>query len=165
MTELYDKGVLFKRRRTLEDILHSTTPWKDMSAHSHRYELFLTQLAKTNLTTQEVYKWQKYYPEVSWEPNKFPIFVYSIEQLNDKDVERSARFRQDLGNSSNSPIRWKRIGRENIIHFTQAKAHRETVNICDPRHDALRDRLLRDAMRTAKWIQDRFLPVVKGQQL
>jgi len=160
ITELYDKGVWFKGIRTLEDILNSATPWKDMSAHSHRYELFLTQLAKTNLTASEVFEWQQYYPEISVEPNNFPIFVYTLEQLNDQDTERSAHFRQDLRAFLQLSHPLQSFGHENINHFTGAKAHRETVTICDAKHAAIRAKIVRDATRTADWIRDRFLPVV-----
>jgi hypothetical protein len=80
---VYDKEIWWKNIRSLPDILEGRTkPWKGMSPYSVRYELFLQQLDKVNLTATELADLQQY-PELSVQQNPFRIFVYALEQLED----------------------------------------------------------------------------------
>jgi hypothetical protein len=157
VTELYDKKVWWKYIRRLPDILEGRTkPWKGMSPYSYRYELFLQQLNKVNLTTSEVEELQQY-PELSVQTNQFRIFVYALEQLEDENKERNEVFRRDLSNFLHLQQPLSEIGHENQNHFTGAAAHPETIDICDASFEHVRQHIVRDAAVAARWIGERFI--------
>jgi hypothetical protein len=157
VTEMYDKKVWWKNIRLLPDILEGRTkPWKGMSPYSVRYELFLQQLDKVNLTATEFADLQQY-PELSVQPNPFRIFVYALEQLEDTDVDRNAVFRRDLADFLLLQQSLPEVGHENRNHFTGAAAHPETIDICESSFQHVRQQMVNDATASARWIGERFI--------
>jgi len=49
------------------------------------------------------------------------------------------------------------ISHENLNHFVGAKAHDETINICDSQFKEIRDKLIVQGQRTARWIKTDLL--------
>jgi hypothetical protein len=157
VTEMYDKKVWWKIFRSLPDILEGRTkPWKGMSPYSVRYELFLQQLDKVNLTATELADFQQY-PELSVQPNPFRVFVYALEQLEDADVDRNAIFRRDLADFLHLEQSLPEVGHENRNHFTGAAAHPETIDICESSFQRVRQQMVNDATVSAQWIWERFI--------
>jgi hypothetical protein len=157
VTEMYDKKVWWKIFRSLPDILEGRTkPWKGMSPYSVRYELFLQQLDKVNLTATELVDLQQY-PELSVQPNPFRVFVYALEQLEDADMDRNAFFRRDLADFLHLEQSLPEVGHENINRFTGAAAHPETIDICDASFQHVRQQMVNDATVSARWIGERFI--------
>jgi hypothetical protein len=157
VTEMYDKKVWWKIFRSLPDILEGRTkPWKGMSPYSVRYELFLQQLDKVNLTTTELVDLQQY-PELSVQPNPFRVFVYALEQLEDANVDRNAVFRRDLADFLHLEQSLPEVGHENMNHFIGAAAHPESIDICESSFQPVRQQMVNDATVSAQWIEERFI--------
>jgi hypothetical protein len=157
VTEMYDKKVWWKNIRSLSYILEGRTkPWKGMSPYSVRYELFLQQLGKVNLTAKELADLQQY-PELSLQPNPFRIFVYALEQPEDANVDRNAVFRRELADFLHLEQSLPEVGHENRNHFTGAAAHPETIDICESSFQHVRQQMVNDATVSARWIGERFI--------
>jgi hypothetical protein len=157
ITEAYDKHFTEPIPDLLDILTHNPEiPWKDVSTDSGRFELKLMQFAKTNMTVTDLNKLQGR-PHLAIKPNRFRIFLYALEQLNDDDGDRSAEFRQDLQDFLQLPTPIQPLGHENLNQFVGSKAHPETVNICDHHFDSIRYQLVENARNTAVWIRDQFM--------
>lgn len=155
VTEIYDKR-LTDTIPDLLDVLHNKVPWKDVSLDSGRFELKLMQFAKTNMTVPDLNMLLDR-PHYAIKPNRFRIFLYALEQINDdSDGDRSAEFRQDLQGFLELPTPIQTFGHENLNRFVGSKAHKETVNICDAHFDSIRETLVENSRKTAVWIRDQF---------
>jgi hypothetical protein len=158
VTEIYDKHLSDPIPDLLDILMQPTSvPWKDVSADSGRFELKLMQFAKTNMTVPDLNKLMDR-PHFAVKPNRFRIFLYALEQINDdSDGDRSAEFRQDLQSFLELPTRIQPFGHENLNRFVGSKAHKETVNICDAHFDSIRHILVENSRETALWIRDQFM--------
>jgi hypothetical protein len=163
VTEIYDKH-LTDPIPDLLDVLskhQGAVPWKDVSLDSGRFELKLLQFAKTNMTVSDMNMLLDR-PHYAVKPNRFKIFLYALEQINDNDndndsADRSAEFRQDLQGFLELPTPIPSFGHENLNRFVGSKAHGETVNICDAHFDKIRTTLVENSRKTAVWIRDQFI--------
>ena len=138
------------------DSLIGKNEWKGISTDNARFELFLMQLGKTNVTTVH---FQQFFgrPHMAIKPNTFKIFFYSLEQMDDKNRTRSHSFRQGLQRFMRVRNPLPPFGRENHNHFVGHKGHKETVDICNPQFLQLRDKLVAQARKTADWIRNYFM--------
>jgi hypothetical protein len=156
VTEIYDKHWTDPIPDLLDVLMHEV-PWKDVSLDSGRFELKLMQFAKTNMTVSDLNQLQDR-PHYAIKPNRFRIFLYALEQINDdSDGDRSAEFRQDLQGFLELPSPIQTFGHENLNRFVGSKAHKETVNICDDHFDSVRHVLVENSRTTALWIRDQFM--------
>jgi hypothetical protein len=156
VTEIYDKH-LTDPIPDLLDVLSKKVPWKDVSLDSGRFELKLLQFAKTNMTVSDLNMLLDR-PHYAIKPNRFKIFLYALEQINDdSDGDRSAEFRQDLQSFLELPTPIQTFGHENLNRFVGSKAHGETVDICDAHFDSIREKLVENSRKTAVWIRDQFM--------
>lgn len=154
--------------RSLDDIFTAPyQPWNEVSRWSHRYELFLNQFGFTNMTVPEVVEWQNLtaardamtlYPHLGLlSDHNFEIFVYTVDQMEDANTERSAQFRKGLQSFLGLTEPLPSLGHENINHFQGSRAHPETIDICDSQWSDLRSQIIADGRVTATWIQDRLV--------
>ena len=145
ITELYDKKVWWKDIRSLENILASDVPWKDMSRSSHKYEIYVAQLLSVLQNT------------TSSLPTGKSVFLYTLEQIEDDNAERAAHFRQDLSTFLGLEKQLSTLGKENVNRFVSGpQRHKEAISICQDRFQAVRRQLVRDSTATALWIQSQL---------
>ena len=156
VTEIYDKHLKEKIPDLLTLLQPDSVPWKNVSMDSARFELKLMQFAKTNMTIADFDLLQDRH-FLAVKPNKFSIFLYALEQINDSDSARSAEFRSDLQVFLGLPTPIQQLGHENLNRFVGSKAHPETVNVCDTHFDSVRAQLVENSRRTALWIRDAFV--------
>jgi hypothetical protein len=158
VTEIYDKNLTDPIPDLLDLVSGAGTlqPWKDVSLDSGRFELKLMQFAKTNMTIQDFEKLQDRH-SLAVKPNRFRIFLYALEQINDSDADRSAEFRHDLQGFLGLPTPIQTLGQENVNRFVGSHAHRETVDLCDAHFDSIRDVLVENSRQTAMWIIHQFI--------
>lgn len=153
ITELYDKN-----RQTnippIESLVHDE--WMGVSTRNARFEIPLFQLGKTNMTTMEFQK-LGLMGHSAVVPNKFQIFLYSLEQLKDTNVTRTDNLRHDLESFMNLKYPMKPLGHENLNHFVGEKAYKETIDICDDKYVDLRRELIQKGRETQLWIRNKFL--------
>lgn len=162
ITELYDKHLLLDENNhtitvpPIESLLDEAAEWKGVSADQARYELFLLQLGKTNVTTDDLSRLQQR-PHMGIKANSFEIFLYDIHQLEDPYERRAWKFRRDLQDFLGLAEPIPAFGHENHNHFVGQKAHAETVDLCDDRYVEFRRLLIQRGRYTADWIRTNFL--------
>ena len=154
ITEIYDRD-LHRDVPPIDSLLRKHE-WKGVSTDNARFELFLMQLGKTNVTTDHLADLFGR-PHMAIKPNSFKIFFYALEQMEDRNTTRSHTFRRTLQQYLGLKDSIPSFGHENLNHFVGRDAHKETVDICEDRYADLRHLLTEQAISTAQWIKEQFL--------
>ena len=160
MQSFYNYRVTEIRERQLdqmippfEEILESGMPWKGVSTTSTRFEIFLMQLGKTPLATEQLTDLAGQNYDLAIKPTKFTVFLYTVDQMEDGDADRSEAFRREMQNylGLREPI--PAFKKENKNRVT----HPESIKICDPQWASVRAQLVEQGAITAAWLRDHFL--------
>lgn len=154
ITELYDK----KKQANIPPIetLVNGNEWMGVSTRNARFEIPLMQLGKTNMTTRELEK-LGLMAHAAVVPNKFKVFLYSLEQLKDKNATRTDNVRHSLESFLELEHPMKPLGHENLNRFVGENAHKETIDICDDKYADLRIELITKGRETQLWLRYQFL--------
>ena len=123
--------------------------------------MFLKQLAKVPLTRNEMIQMsESSSSNPAWSkrlsPNPFNVFIYTPEQLGDKNAKRQEQFRKDLQEflRLDSPLRnFDDAPKVNSNEIT----YPEYIDICDPKFTRLRNVLLNQGGRSSEWIINHFI--------
>ena len=95
--------------------------------------------------------WQK-----RFSVNPYKVFIYTSEQLNDSNETRQSIFREDLKaflRLDTPLIDFNSVSRVNANNQT----HPEYIDICEPKFDIIRTKLLASGRKSRDWILNRFL--------
>ncbi|KAI2498776.1 hypothetical protein MHU86_15732 [Fragilaria crotonensis] len=154
VTEIYDRN-LTERIPPAEGLIGKTT-WKDVCTDTARFDLYLKQLGKTNMTTAQLEEFVGR-PHMAVRPNLLKVFLYSLDQIDDTDENRSSIFRSELQRylGLRSPI--PSFSHENLNNFVGNKGHPETMDICQSRYDSLRQVLVGHGTVMETWIRKEFM--------
>ena len=154
ITSMHDKGIQNFEAPPIESLIGAENSWKDVSTDTSRFELGLQQLGKVRLSKHQMKTLMSKHRVVA--PVPFRVFLYTMEQIADHDKERSTKFGEDMQSflGLSEPIVFTH---ENKNHFVGAKKHPETIDICEPRYDDLRQLLVSQGNTTQKWIKEKFL--------
>ena len=106
------------------------------------------QLGKTQMSPKDLLDLASHNKRLT--PTKYKIFIYSIEQLEDDNKERSALFRSDLQRFLRLEQPFPPFRKENINHVKKP----ESIDICDKEYDQLRKLLVRQGKKTMGWMQE-----------
>jgi hypothetical protein len=103
--------------------------------------------------------------EIPYVPN--PVFLFELDQLGDTNTTRSLQFRRDvtefleLQRQILPEIPHVLPGKQNHHHHHDKEEQRRRdamkINICDPKHRAVRDELMIVAQQSSLWIRKVFL--------
>lgn len=153
ITELYDKNqrANIPPIETLVD-----NEWRGVWTRNARFEIPLMQLGKTNMTTMEIQK-LGLMAHSAIVPNRFKVFIYSLEQMKDTNVTRTDSFRHELETFMELEQPLKPFGHENLNHFVRENAYKETIDICNDKYIALRTELITKGRETQLWLRNKFL--------
>ena len=141
------------------ELLNGTKHWKDVSTASARFDAYLKQLAKVPLDENER---KTMFDERLWpkkiSPNPYKVFIYTVEQLHDKNETRQIQFQIDLQQhlGLNSPFGdFSKASKANgVLNFVRYK---EQMDICDPQHARIRKKLVQQGRISSDWIINRFI--------
>lgn len=91
------------------------------------------------------------------------VFLYEVDQLNDKNETRARQFRKDLQKflhlrNELPPMVWFKPGRKDLSQREAEERNAKKINICDPEHAILRKVLMGHARNGSQWIRTFFLP-------
>ena len=155
ITAMYDNGVADANKPIppLEIVLDSPVPWQDVSLDTVRFEFYLVQFAKTAIQLELLQELQTQ-DWLAIKPNKFQIFLYTIDQLEDDNEQRQASFRMELERFLGLSKPLPAFGRENVNRFVGEKAHPETMDICQDQYKGVRHRVLENAKKSQAYIRD-----------
>ena len=154
ITSMHDKGVQKVEAPPIESLIGAENSWKDVSTDTSRFELGLQQLGKVRLSKHQMKTLMSKHRVVA--PVPFRVFLYTMEQIADHDKARSTKFGEDMQSflGLSEPIVFTH---ENKNHFVGDRKHKETIDICEPRYDDLRQLLVSQGNTTQKWIKEKFL--------
>ena len=138
--------------------LNRTHHWRECSTAYGKYEIFLKQLAKVSLISDEMLEMLQ--GDTLWEKrftvNPYKIFLYSSDQLHDKNATRQSMFRHDLKEflRLDKPlIDFNSVPRVNANNET----HPEYIDICEPKFLKIRQTLLASGRKSRDWILNKFI--------
>lgn len=154
VTEIHDRGST-ENIPPIESLI-GKKEWKGVSTDTARFDLYLMQLGKTNITKNQLQELVGR-PQMSVKPNSFKIFLYSLDQMEDSVEERQFAWQKTLQDFMELEHPFSPIGHENLNHFVGVNSHNETINICESRYDALRDLLIDHGRHMEKWIRNEFI--------
>ena len=132
--------------------------WRDLSSESSRFDLQLMQMGKTGLNTTQLQAfWDR--DMLAVKPNHFPIFLYTIDQIDDTDPSRKRDFQSDLLRflDLDASLLPEDIGHANKNRATGKAGHAETINICSTAYADIRATLLEQGAEAARWILDELV--------
>ena len=133
------------------------------------FHWFLSFLRKTDMSDEErllfgranakSMQGKENHPNHGWNGR---VFLYDVDQLNDKDEGRSYRFRKDLQNFLNlrkelPPMVWFKPGRKTHSDTLLDKVNQKKVDICEDQYKPVRDSLLEISTNVSTWLLDYFL--------
>jgi hypothetical protein len=125
-----------------------------------RFELFLMQLGKTEVVTADEslhdFMDRPGY-QLTIHPNKFNIFLYSLDQMEDKDEIRSSKFRSALQHFLGLSIPLAPFQHENINPRVGNDGYKVTIDVCQHEYKVVRDQLIQQARKSANWIRVHFI--------
>jgi hypothetical protein len=129
-----------------------------------QFHTALARLGKTNTSSPEELQVEpKFKRHMKEPPPKIPnkVFLFTTDQLADKNTTRAQRFREDvqhfIGFEQEMPpmihikpgVKWD--------NETQAMKDAIKIDICDSEYDELRDVLMDIAIKASTWIRTFFL--------
>lgn len=155
ITELHDKGRQTQHVPPIESLVNGSE-WMGVSSKNARFEIALMQLGKTNMTTAEIQK-MGLMAHAAVVPNKFQVFLYALEQLQDSNKTHQASFRRSLQTFLHLQQPMKPLGHENLNKFVGKHAHKETINVCEKKYKDLRMELVSKGRETQLWLRNQFL--------
>jgi hypothetical protein len=155
ITEIYDNNLPVDTIPPVESLVGSSE-WMGVSTDSARFEIYLMQLGKTEMSLAE-FEDMAGRPHLAVKPNKFKVFLYILSQMQDEAEERVASFREEMRSFLGLETPLGEMEQQNKNHFVGENAHKETINICDAKHDDLRALLVKQGAETQRWIREEFM--------
>jgi hypothetical protein len=160
ITEMYN-GKQTEAVPDFASLVLSGGNWKGVNLGCTRFDLFLMQLGQTDLTADHLDEMavfsNMYGYDMAVKPCNFPIFLYTVEQLDDTDEDRSAVFRATMQEFLQLRAPIPPFGHENINHATGEAGFAESIDICHVQYDAVRRLLIDNARRASTWIINYFI--------
>lgn len=144
---------------SLRQVWDSAKPWKGVSVDSTKFELFLMMFGKTDITESDMQCFAAGHPgyQLAIRPSRFKVFLYSTDQLEDEDTERSGQFLQALQGYLGLTEPIAPLGHENVNYQVGKEGYNETVDICDAEFKDIRKQLVAQGQETAAWIREKFI--------
>jgi len=136
---------------SLFEIWKSNLNWWDVSKDAPRYEMFLSQFGKTSVSLGQLKEWFVERPMLAVKPNKFKIFLYSIEQI--EDPVESKLLRTDLQRFLGLTQPIDEFGHENRI-ASNANQITKHIDICSPEYSHIRKDIINNAPATVAWMHE-----------
>jgi len=135
--------------------------WKGCSTDLAQFGMFLRQLAKVALSKNDMIQMSASSPKLAWgekrlSPNPFNVFIYTPEQLSDKNTTRQEKFRQDLQEFLRLDAPLHNFDDTPKVNANTA-TYPEYIDICDPKFTRIRNVLLNTGKRSSGWIIEHFI--------
>jgi len=141
------------------ELVDGTKNWRDVSVPLGRFDIYLKQLAKTSLNKNELNEMlnhENLFPK-NIMPNPYKVFIYTVEQLQDKNKTRQVQFQTDLQHHlglETSFLDFDKVPKANVQDSTPYKEH---IDICDSQYTAIRNKLLQQGRKSRDWIVNKFI--------
>lgn len=158
VTEIYERNLYgIDPIPSFSELMESKLSWKGVSLASVRFDLFLMQFGKTNVTSDDMNTLSQQNYELAIKPSNFSMFLYSVDQLEDTDETRSEVLRVELQKYLGLNLPIEPFGHENKNHAVGTTGHAESINICDQEYAPIRKQILEYGEKSAAWLRDHFI--------
>ncbi|KAL3803151.1 hypothetical protein HJC23_003426 [Cyclotella cryptica] len=138
--------------------LNNQKEWRDVSTAYAKFDSYLKQLMKVPLSGKELNEMLA--TDAFWEkrttPNPYKVFIYTSEQLNDKNATRQSTFRRQLQ-------RYLDLETALVDFNTMPEMNKhdevfpEYIDICNATYDRIRQSLLQSGKKSSEWILQKFI--------
>lgn len=140
--------------------------WNNVCTYRSNFHIFLSNLGKTNMTTDEMeqqYVDEPFRKTMDPVPTSRRVFLYEVSQLSDPDEDRALQFRTDLQHYLHlkqpiDPFIWYKPGRNHTNERNLDEVLSRKIDICDERYAELRSVLMHHAVQASGWIRNYFIP-------
>lgn len=139
--------------------------WNNVCTNRANFHIFLSNLGKTNMTTDETE--QSFVDEpfrkiMDAVPTSRRVFMYEISQLSDPDENRASQFRSDLQRYLHlkqpiDPLIWFKPGVNHTDERQLGDVNSKKIDICEARYEKLRSILMHQAVQASRWIRKYFI--------
>jgi hypothetical protein len=138
--------------------LNDKKEWRDVTMAYAKFDAYLKQLMKVPLSAKELKAMM--YTDSVWEkratPNPYEVFIYTSEQLSDKNATRQASFRKELQTfmGLDEPL----VDFNTIPNINQHdEKYPEFIDLCNHTYASMKHKLLGEGKKSSAWIVDRFI--------
>ena len=90
-------------------------------------------------------------------PNPFKVFIYTIEQLHDKNASRQEQFQLDLQKFLRLKTPLMDFNQVPKSNTHDSKPHPEHMDICEVQYRDLRSQLVEYGKKSSLWIRNKFI--------
>ncbi len=153
-----------KMKPSLKHLHNNRTDWLGLSTGATRFDLYLKQLDKVPLSTDELQHMKQVnkvdgvmQTTAHHEQHPIKIFLYSMEQIKDSNTQRRLHFQQTLQNFLNldTPLHPDLASKEkvNVNNFV----HDENIDICEEQYREIRNTLVWQGRHASEWIRNKFM--------
>ncbi|KAL7520079.1 hypothetical protein ACHAWX_004826 [Stephanocyclus meneghinianus] len=138
--------------------LNNQKEWRDVSMAYAKFDAYLKQLMKVPLSAKELNEMLA--TDAFWEkrttPNPYKVFLYTSEQLNDKNSTRQSSFRRELQHflDLDTPLVDFNTMPEMNKHD---EVYPEYIDICNATYSRIRLALLQSGKKSGEWILQKFI--------
>lgn len=138
--------------------LNGAKDWRDVTMAYAKYEVYLQQLAKVPLSSKELR--QMIASDSLWEkrssPNPYKVFIYTDEQLGDRNDTRQSQFRLDMQEFLGLKTPLVDFNTMPKIN-SHPEVYDEYMDVCDPKYASIKQTLLSTGKKSSDWILNKFI--------
>ena len=153
----------FKQKPTLRYLHNNRTDWLGLSTGAARFDLYLKQLGKVPLSTDELQHMTRVNKvdgimQSTTHHGQYPlkVFLYSMEQIKDSNTQRRLHFQHTLQHFINLDTPLHDLASKEKVNVNNF-VHSENINICDEEYRFIRNTLVWQGKHASEWIRSKFM--------
>ena len=155
-----------KRHNTkppLRFLHNNRTDWLGLSTGAARFDLYLKQLGKVPLSTDELQhmtRVNKVYGVMTstahHEQHPMKVLLYSMEQIKDSNTQRRLHFQHTLQQFLNLDTPLHDLATKEKVNVNNFQ-HSENIDICEEQYREIRNTLVWQGKHASEWIRNKFM--------
>ena len=153
----------FNKQPPLRLLHNNRTDWLGLSTGAARFDLYLKQLGKVPLSSDELQHMTQVKKvdgimQSTEHHSQHPIkvFLYPMEQIKDNDTTRRLHFQQTLQQFLNLDTPFHDLASKQKVNVNNF-VHSENMNICEEQYRFIRDTLVWQGKHASEWIRNKFM--------
>ncbi len=153
----------FKMIPTVQYLHNNRTDWLGLSTGAARFDLYLKQLHKVSLSTDELQHMTRIQKvngvmnsTAHHERHPMKVFLYTMEQIKDNNTQRLLHFQHALQQFLDLDTPLQDLASEekvNVNNFNRS----QMINICDEQYKDIRNTLVWQGKHASEWIRNKFM--------
>lgn len=151
------------QKRSLQVLHNNRTDWLGLSTGAARFDLYLKQLGKVPLSSDELERVKSIHKvygvmnsTVHHEQQPMKVLLYTIEQIKDDNKQRRLHFQQTLQQFLDLDTPLQDLASEAKVNVNNFE-HSENINICEEQYRNIRNTLVWQGKHASEWIRNEFM--------